>query len=158
MRNSLAVVVLAACDPAPPLPAGHKQDSGFQLVLDSGQTGLVTDGDPCAPIVPDDATTVTLATTLSEPGDYLVCSRVPVTATADDTVLFLSAYSTAQLTGERVVVFAQAGASVNASGTDAVVVAAEDALVTVLSNEATVVRCPALVWPTAQAARACSDR
>ncbi len=155
MRNKVLALVLVACDPAPPQQEAGGLDTGFRLVLDSGQSQLVTDGDPCAPRVPDDAVTVDLATHLADSGSYVVCPRVPVTSTAPETVLFLGPYSTAQASGDDVVVFAQSGSTVTATGARAVVVAHPDAIVTVVDPEAAVVRCPALGWPMAPAARQC---
>ena len=146
-----------ACEPGPPIP-GKGDTAAAEALLDTGQSDLLTGGDPCSPSVPAETQTVTVGSTLPDPGQYLLCEGVPVTATADDTVLFLSPYSSAQLSGARTVVFAQGGSSVNAAGPEAVVVAEEDALVTVLSPDATVVRCPRVAWLASDAARACSAR
>jgi len=155
VKNKVLVVVIAACDPAPPQEGVGSADTGFRLVLDSGQSELVTDGDPCAPRVPEDTVAITIAAHLADPGTYLVCPRVPVTSTASETVLFLGQYSTGQASGDDVVVFAQAGSTVTATGARAVVVAHAEALVTVVDPDAAVVRCPSLVWSMAPAARQC---
>jgi hypothetical protein len=127
---------------------GVKDTAAAFPALDSGVAEGIYGDNPCAPIVPAETVTVSLATNLSESGNYLVCERVPVTSTADDTVLFVSTYGSAQLTGDGALVFAKAGTTVNASGAGAVVIAVADARVTVLSSDATVVRCPDLEWRT----------
>ena len=154
VRSSVLLFALG-CDPSPPVPG--KYDTAATSGLDSGQIEGVYGGNYCAPLLSAETALVELATSLPDPGNYLVCDRVPVSSTADETVLFLSPYSSAQLTGAGTVVFAQAGTTVNASGAGAVVIAEADARVTVLAPDATVVRCPGMVWRYADGAPECPN-
>lgn len=140
VRWVVGMAGLVACQPTTPF---EPKDTGYRLALDSAAP---EDSEWCRPVIPAPTVVVTAAQTLGEPGTYLVCPMVPVTATADETTLFVSQYATATVTGDKAVVYAQAGSQVHASGDRSVVVAEVQAQVSVALASSGVERCASLRW------------
>ncbi len=158
MKHRAVVLVgmfVSGCVPVEGVPGGSKTDSGFTLVLDTA----VWDGtNPCSPVISSEVTLVLASTVLSEPGEYLVCPRVPVQASADDLVVYLSEYSYAAVTGSRALVFAKQGAQVTMGGVEGTIVSDRGAVVNIAASEVQTLQCDALTWSQPLVEETCPAR
>ena len=136
----LLCVAVVGCTPnGPPF---ELRETGFRLLLDTA----IEDEDPCRPSLDPTIAFVRAAQQVEGPGPYFVCPGVPITATGQDTRIYVSNFASAIVMGDGTVTWALAGAQVHASGERAVIVAEEQALVSVAQSSSGIQRCPEIVW------------